>query len=147
MRSLLSLTLMIAIGLTHSSCKKKETYVPTKTDYLTQKSWTLVEAQSKNSGGVWEDIYPFIDTCRKDNIIRYSTVNTYTIDEGLTKCYAVDPQIMDTGSWAFQNNETQLVLKGNQVKDILILNNDTLKYYEIGPSGWSTYEAKYTFTH
>ncbi len=130
-----------------AACKKSKTVVKTKADLLTQKSWKLAAVRNKPENGVWEEVYPFMDSCRRDNILNFNNSAFYSIDEGLSKCFPADSQILVWGSWAFANNETQIVLMGNQFKSLLILNEDTLKYSEIGPSGWGTYTAELTYVH
>ena len=49
--------------------------------------------------------------CEKDNTLRF-TSNTYTFDEGSTKCDEDDPQT-ETGTWKFIDNETKIVSDGD----------------------------------
>lgn len=142
---LIGIPLVLLIGYT--ACKKSKTYTKSKTDLLTQKSWKLAAARSKHDNGNWEDIFPIIDSCRRDDVLNFSISSFYSIDEGLSKCFPADSQIVASGSWAFDSNESQIVLTGNQIKSLLILSEDTLKYSETGPSGWSTYTAEYTYIH
>ncbi len=118
-----------------------------KTQLLTLKPWKLTGARSKISAGPWEDVYAFIEGCRVDNIISFSTTSIYTVDEGATKCFGVDPQTFLTTTWTFQNNETQFLLSGTQVKDIIILDENTLQYSEIMNVGWDTGMIEYTYSH
>jgi hypothetical protein len=131
----------------YTACKKSKSDTKSKADLLTQKPWKFAAARSKQDNGNWEDIFLNIDSCRRDDILSFSTSSFYAIDGGLIKCFPADSQIVASGSWAFDNNETQIVLTGNQIKSLLILTEDTLKYSETGPSGWSTYTAEYTYIH
>jgi hypothetical protein len=140
-------TILLLLIFAFSSCKKSKTYSKTKTELLTQKTWRLVAARNKQDNQNWEEIYLLIDSCRRDDIVSFTPTFVYTVDEGLSKCFPTDSQILVSGAWAFDSNETQIVLPFNQIKTILILNEDTLKYTEKGPSGWGTYEGEYTFTH
>lgn len=139
--------LLAPLILFWGACRKNNKNLKSNTDLLTQKSWILKDARTRNTSGNWENIYPLIDTCRSDNLVSFSISGIYTIDEGPTKCYPIDPQTMLTDTWAFQKNETQVVLHGTEVKTLLLLNEDTLKYLETIPVGWGSTESELTYTH
>lgn len=47
-----------------------------------------------------------MDACVKDDIYQFKTDGTYILDNGATKCYPDEPQIVDQGTWAFNVDET-----------------------------------------
>ncbi|HRI59628.1 MAG TPA: lipocalin family protein, partial [Saprospiraceae bacterium] len=49
--------------------------------------------------------------CDKDNFVEFKADGSFVSDEGATKCNAADPQ-QETGTWAFAQNETHLVVAG-----------------------------------
>lgn len=81
------------------------------------------------------DVTNFLFTpCELDNIYTYSTNYNYTIDEGPTKCDPNSSQIVETGTWAFGNNENMLIYEpgtaGEAACDILQLDANTFKCRE-----------------
>ena len=91
-----------------SSCHKSDSTPPpapkTKTQLITQGTWKF---KSATVGG---SPYTF-PSCQTDNILSFGTAGsgTGTVDEGVTKCNAGDPQI-NNFTWVFQNNETEILL-------------------------------------
>jgi hypothetical protein len=72
--------------------------------------------------------------CELDDIFTFSTDYNYTIDEGPSKCDPANPQIIETGTWAFGNNQNMLILDpGANEADLNILQLDanTFIYEEV----------------
>jgi hypothetical protein len=106
MKKLLSfavLSLMLVI-LMSGDCNKNDTPPPTKTDLLTQASWKFSAA---NVGGF--DVSGSLQACQKDNILTFAEAGTGSLDEGPSKCNAMDPQT-NPFTWNFQSNETVLFI-------------------------------------
>lgn len=88
----------------------------TNTQMLTAKNWTPVSIQINpgldvNGDGVTEtEITPFYQPCQLDDFFKFNTDQSYTADEGASKCDPNSPQVYETGTWAWGNNETQLNL-------------------------------------
>lgn len=93
----------------------------TNTSKLCNKNWKL---KSILINGV--ESIGFIDSCDLDNFTRFNTNNTYTDDEGATKCDTADPQTSQ-GIWSWAANETQLVIDSIDVNDVLINSGTILK--------------------
>lgn len=76
----------------------------------------------------------YFSACEIDNIFTYKTDYTYVIDEGPSKCLPTDPQIIETGTWAFANNQNILVyepgLAGETSVNITQLDANNFKYEE-----------------
>lgn len=51
------------------------------------------------NGSTITDLYSIMQDCQKDNFYQFNDVGTYSVDEGLTKCDANDPQILISGTW------------------------------------------------
>ncbi|MBP6456263.1 MAG: hypothetical protein KA275_05980 [Chitinophagaceae bacterium] len=157
MNTVKKLTLLTLTVLSIASCKKDKTTTTTttaktKTQLLTQKSWKLTNVRYKIDNGAWVDAYATVQSCAKDNILNYLTTSAYNVDEGATKCNTTDPQTLISGTWAFQNSETQLALTnttfGTQVQSLLTLDENTLKSTETGSiGGGSTQTNEYTYGH
>lgn len=97
--------------LQSSSCKKDEDPVPqkTKTELITAANWKFLKIEFRTTPtGAWSDGSGLVQACEKDNINVYRVNGTYEINEGATKCDVGDPQIIETGTWVFQNNETEI---------------------------------------
>lgn len=87
----------------------------TKTASLTGKQWmlgtvTIDPGVTDQNGQMITDVTFLLNACFLDNIYKWNTDYSYKIDEGATKCNANDPQILESGTWAWSNNETQLSL-------------------------------------
>lgn len=150
------ITILAITVLAIASCGKKtttntSTTSKTKTQLLTQKTWKLTNVRYKINSGSWVDAYGTISSCVKDNIVTYSTSGAYSIDEGATKCNTSDPQTYISGTWNFQNSETQLATVtstfGTQVQSIVTLDENTLQSTETGTSGGNTQTNEYTYSH
>lgn len=111
---IVALTLFSAIA----SCKKDTTEnkpTPTPTEDPILGKWKItgyIDADGEN--------YYNIDmpTCEKDNIITYSKGNIVSIDEGPTKCYPEDEQVVSDG-YVFNPDKTQITTyAGNEGDDL-----------------------------
>lgn len=89
-----------------SSCEKEKDNTPpakTKTELLATGSWKFSNA---TVGGT--NVNAALQPCQKDNIMTFTAVGlTGTLDEGLTKCNAGDPQTSPF-TWSFASGETIL---------------------------------------
>ncbi|HET9431464.1 MAG TPA: lipocalin family protein [Chitinophagaceae bacterium] len=104
-----ALLLIFALGFT--SCSKDDDPAPkSKTTLLTQKDWVMTKLEGKVNNEPYLDIFPSLDACFKDDRYVFKTGNTFEFNEGPTKCDPADPQIYETGSWAFTNNETKITI-------------------------------------
>ena len=114
-----------------SACKKEDS-VPTKTDMISR-AWKYT-AFTAVSGALTVDVLLQMEACEKDNLLRFKSDKTFTDEEGATKCNATDPQIINTGNWAFNANETKLVLDGDSVLIVSLSSTKLhLRYTDNGP--------------
>ena len=146
MKAINILSVFLVFILISLSCKKNVT--KTNAQLLTQENWKLTNQRQKIITDSWIDDYSTIQDCRKDNVLQYATDYTYSVDEGITKCSSSDPQIIITGSWYFQNNDSELVVNAatsaTQIFRIMKLDETTLQITSSVMAG-VTYE--YTYGH
>lgn len=104
------------------SCKKDEettTPAPTNKDKLVGKNWTLsaysIEpAIDIDGNGTQENnLMPFLQACNLDDFYDLNSDNTYTAEEGASKCDPNDPQVFETGTWAFSSDGTLVIFSPN----------------------------------
>lgn len=108
----INLLLIITLTFLLFNCKKDAKV--TKKDLLSGKNWimtaeTISPAMNVN-GTLITDLYAQTPSCTKDDIGKFSSNGTYTLEEGLTKCNLTDPQVFETGNWTLSSNETILVM-------------------------------------
>ncbi len=76
----------------------------TKTELISSASWKFSTA---TVGGT--DVSALLQACQKDNTMVFVAAGTGTLNEGVTKCNAADPQTSPF-TWSFQSGETQLFI-------------------------------------
>jgi major membrane immunogen (membrane-anchored lipoprotein) len=74
------------------------------------KTWKLVSIIVQENGGTPE--MGTIEPCLLDNNYVFSNNDnqTYTSDEGLTKCVNTDPSVIESGNWSFTSNGKILIV-------------------------------------
>jgi Lipocalin-like domain len=160
MKSKILLICLLAT-VSFAGCKKdEETPTPTPTpsskkSILIDKSWKLTAftvdpAYNYGGTGPMTNLIGYIAPCELNDITLYTTTNTYTIDEGATKCSASNPQTKESGSWAFNSGETALTRTptGGIAKEypITALSETTLSLTESLTTGGTTYVFTKTYT-
>lgn len=55
----------------------------------------------------------FFPNCSKDDLYVFKSDKSYEFNEGPSKCDDTDPQITDVGTWAFNTDETLLLITPN----------------------------------
>lgn len=124
-------TLMLALASAFlvASCSKDDdnnnggggTPAVTNTSKLCNKDWKI---EAVRVGG-FDVTTQFLQPCQLDNLTRFLTDGTVNNDEGPTKCDPADPQT-SSGTWAFADNETKLVLDGDTA-NLLVNSGSVLK--------------------
>ncbi len=111
MKPTIAILICCFLVISFSACKKDDPKPKTKMDLLTASAWKITDIQYKSGTGAWQSDPSFATspTCQKDDQLVFKANNTYEFNEGPSKCTASDPQIFDTGAWAFQDNETKLL--------------------------------------
>jgi len=150
MKRILAIFVLTAFTVVFVSCKKSnDGNGKTKTELLTQASWKFDKATASGFG----DISSQLPSCKKDDIITFSSNNTGVADEGATKCNTGDPQATNF-NWNFLSNETVLHLSvvlfsgGSSDFNIVSLTETNLvlsQVMNVSPFGNTTVEV--TFKH
>jgi hypothetical protein len=139
------LAVIVVVGV--FSCKKSND--KSKTELLTQAGWRQTAGEMKaGTAGTWQADPSFtsMSACDKDNITLFKTDATFEVNEGATKCNAADPQVVYTGTWAFQNNETTISVLG-QSAGVEQLTEATLVITYSDTIGGTTYYYRETYVH
>ncbi len=96
----------------------------TLTEELAKSNWQKTSILI-STDSVAPDTIPTIDVlsskpdCAKDNVWSfYASTNTFTLDEGTTKCVVSDPQIKDEGVIEELNNGNALRVAGDGTNEI-----------------------------
>lgn len=122
------------------ACKKEDQ--PTLTEDLAKSSWRktqiLISADS-----VAPDTIPSIEVisgaCKADNIWSFNAENnTFTLDEGTTKCNIADPQIKDHGIIQEQDNGKKLLVDGDGTNEIWEIESFTASSFRVSYFGRNT---------
>ena len=88
-----------------SSCKKDKEL--SKTELITKQPWKLTAFIQKNlSTGAEQDNFAPMSACYKDDNFVYKADMSFEGNAGATKCSNTDPQVFQSGSWSFKNNES-----------------------------------------
>jgi hypothetical protein len=129
MKKLLTLCLLlIALG-----CSKSNNSNPaaTKTQ-LISKTWKQTDILAALGGGVQASVFSTaLTACQQDNLWQFRSDGTYTIFEGPSRCPASSSDVVATGTWTFQENETKIsftdTVNGTQSFTILELTSTMMK--------------------
>ncbi|MBK8609696.1 MAG: lipocalin family protein [Chitinophagaceae bacterium] len=136
--------------MTFSACKKSDD-TKSRTEYLIQGNWKEIKYEQRVGTGAWVDLTGTPAACEADNYVKFSSNGTYESNEGATKCNPGDPQIIDTGTWSFLTNETQISITSTgstpDVGDINQLDDNTFVITTSYVFGITTYYDRYTFSH
>jgi hypothetical protein len=101
---------VLAIVLLSIGCGKgKDRPKESKTTLIGKQPW-LLRAYSvvRISDGFTQDAFAPMSACYKDDHYVFMTNNTYQGNAGATKCDPSDPQVFQTGTWRFINDEAKL---------------------------------------
>lgn len=114
-----SLFILLGIGIITTACKKdeeKKEEPPTKTEMLTGNNWvrTRIEIEPAidfdGNGTQENNLTPYFAPCDLDDFMNLKTDKTYIYEEGPSKCDPNDPQVIETGTWTLNSDNTRLVL-------------------------------------
>jgi hypothetical protein len=113
---------VLLLLLSVAACKKKETTpeAVSKATLLADKNWRLTGA-TLNPPVVLiitvSDAYPYLESCQKDDLYKFKTDKTLSVEEGVIKCNTQSPVVKGTGTWSLNADETVLTF---------IYNNNTI---------------------
>ncbi|TGE26392.1 DUF5004 domain-containing protein [Hymenobacter metallicola] len=151
------LALFSVVSLVSVSCKKDKENSPapkTKTDMLSGKDWiltaqTVEPGMTADDGSTVTDLFPYLEDCDTDDLMRYETSGSCALDEGASRCNPNSPQRY-SGTWSFDSNETVLKTNmqtlGNSSFNIIELNDNTLKISGIRNAQGQNRKFTYTYS-
>lgn len=146
MRTIKILLIIVAASLVMVSCKKDKDK-RSRTELLTASPWVMVKYEEKENNGAWDDTFPGIDACSKDDKWIFKTNMSVDLTEGNTACTGNSPnEVLETTTWAFQDGESKLQLE-NDVFTIEQLDGSTLVISISESFGGVTYHTKVTLNH
>lgn len=125
------IVLLLVITFSNTGCQKDDNNPiagKTVTERLTQQTWILQEAgldADKNGSVDQQD--PYLQACRKDNLVTFISNGTGVNDEGATVCNAGDPQTIPF-VWNLSNSDKNLTIDNTTVT-IHEINDNTMKVY------------------
>src|SRR5688500_12114377 len=122
--------LLVAYSL-NTACQKDDTPPPsTKSvaERLTQQTWIFQEAGlDGDKNGTVDQQDPYLQACKKDNLVTFSANGTGVNDEGATVCNAGDPQTIPF-VWSLSNGDKNLTVDNTTVT-IQEITDNTMKVY------------------
>lgn len=139
-----TLCIVLLVFTAFTACKKKND-AKSKTELLTSSAWLISKYEEKLNSGAYVDDFPNWASCDKDDKTIFATNNVVTYDEGATKCDVSDPQT-ETGSWAFTENETKLIVDGETITIEQLDENNLIVVSSYTFSG-QTYTTRITLKH
>jgi hypothetical protein len=89
------------------SCKKKKDE-DAKLKLLTERTWHITQYQYRELPTDPWDVEDVTEVCELDDVFTFLADGTYTLTEGQTKCDPFDPDLIDSGTWSFQNDQSVL---------------------------------------
>lgn len=136
---------VLILLLTFTACKdddddNDEPAPKTRTEMLTAKNWTrtsvtITPAIDYDGNGTQEnDLTPYIPTCDLDDFYKFNSNTSFTREEGPSKCDANDPQVVYTGTWTWNSDETILTITplGGETQEAKVTTlNDTEMVWNI----------------
>ena len=121
-------TIVVMTTVILTGCKKDNTntVAKTKTQLLTDGTWSLTALVSdRDANGTYEtNDYAGYSACFKDNFHTFRSNGDLEVNEGSTKCNPADPQTV-IKHWQLTNNENTLVVDSDN--DLIELSSTTLK--------------------
>ncbi len=110
--------LFFASLLISTGCNKDDDDepAPTRSALLTSKNWigtnvSINPAIDFDQNGTQEtDLYPFVPLCSRDDFYKFNVNASFTEEEGASKCDVNDTQIISTGIWVWNSDETILTI-------------------------------------
>ena len=136
--SLLFMAASLAAVTFLGSCKDDE---KSNTELLTDNCWiaTSITVDPPYPTGIpgqtVTDWYAQLDQCDKDDIVCFKGDGTYTSEEGATKCDDSDPQVIESGTWTFNQGETVINISesgGDSYEyEVIDLDKNTLKFKQL----------------
>ena len=121
---------LVASLFVSTSCSDDDDVVKSKTDLLTEKSWSVTKAEMRTSSSSTDfDVTAmFVMDYEKDNTITFLKDNTYKENVGADDGDGAEEN--STGTWAWKDGEKVITITLDdfaQDSEVLVLNATTLK--------------------
>lgn len=123
----------VCTSLVFAACKKDDDNKKEEPAYASiVGTWKkTTELRTVNYGGrdTIIDYFSDIDSCDKDDLIRFNTDKTMTYFPGAIKCSPSDPDSSQGGRWAMSSDNKKLSITDgfSVIFDVVTLNSNTLK--------------------
>lgn len=124
----------------------------TRTELLTAGKWQVTASKTTVTAmgqTTTEDDFIDMDACDKDDFVLFFTDGKVNFDEGASKCDSMADQT-STGTWAFHDNETKVVITDNGFTDTANIDELTESVLKISFSyadSLTSYKSERTFGH
>jgi hypothetical protein len=119
-------TLLLFTTASLSACKKDKDETKSRTALLTEKEWFYVEYGSDNNNdGILSKDEVSIEDCEVDDSYKFNTDGTLLDKENAIRCTSGSDT--KTLTWAFQNNESEIILSTGRLIKIKTLNETTFE--------------------
>ncbi|HSI90463.1 MAG TPA: lipocalin family protein [Adhaeribacter sp.] len=151
---LLSASLFIFTGCDNDD---DDVQAKTRTELLTVNPWrlttfTVEPGRDINGDGVPDtNLFAFLPPCTQDDLTVFRTNNTYTEEEGPTKCDASHPDVIVNGTWAFSADESRLTMDPSNddplTVNIVELSATTLRTTSTFTDSATTYTYTSVYVH
>lgn len=106
--------LVLSSSLLFTACKKDDDKKEDRRENLTTGQWLQTAGTSTTTmNGVTSpavDEFASYDACEKDDLNKFETSGSVTVDEGATKCDPSDPQTYSGGNWTLTDNNNRLTI-------------------------------------
>lgn len=120
-RNLFGLLLLAGLALAHSSCDKDDGNEKgqSRMDLLTTGQWRMTAFSVSPAidfdydGDTDSDVLATFEPCHKDDYTVFKADGKAELNEGPTKCDALDPQV-EYIDWAFVNGEKEIIIDGDR---------------------------------
>lgn len=115
-QTLVALFLMLlSISAWSKDEEEMEAPAPTRSEMLTGRNWSITAysvepAVDADGNGTQENnLMPYLPACVTDDFTDLNANQSYTAEEGDSKCEPNDPEVFETGDWSFNSAETLVV--------------------------------------
>ncbi len=140
-----------------SSCQKGKDIInpPSETVLLVDGPWQLaaqtVDPPVEYNGVPVSNEFAQLLDCVTDNNLNFTSTNSFTEDEGDTKCQENDAQIKRSGTWAFNTDATSITIsptgEGSIEREVVNLDRTELILTESFSANGLNYTRTFTYNH
>ena len=141
---ILAFILIASLGIT--ACKKDKDK-KSRTELLTSAPWIIVKFEERENNGAWDNTFPGVPACSKDDKWIFKTDKSLDLTEGNTACTGNSPnEVMESTVWQFLESETKLQIESD-IFNIDQLDDNTLIISISESFGGVTYGTRVTMNH